>query len=174
MTGTGGLTFRPWRARDVDDLAPHASNPNIWLNLNDAESWIGVNPLLVGPPIHFTVDLDGSPVGGVGIELPDDDTPTAKIGYWVAESYRGRGIGGAAVVRATSGWRRVQHSAVRSTWGRQDTSHCRNRPCLDRPWLASPIRQDERARAALAGRPTRLTFARRTAKARPLRSIDSG
>lgn len=108
MTAPAGLTFRTWRTRDVDALLEHANNWKIWINLKDrfphpytredAESWIGMNHLVLGPPLHFAIDLDGTAVGAVGMEMLDDvNHRTAIIGYWVGEPFWGRGIATAAV-----------------------------------------------------------------------------
>jgi ribosomal-protein-alanine N-acetyltransferase len=102
------LTFRTWRTRDVDALVEHANNRNVWINLKDrfphpytradAESWIGMNHLVLGPPVNFAIDVGGQAIGGVGVEpLEDVFHRTAVIGYWVAEPFWGRGIATAAV-----------------------------------------------------------------------------
>ncbi len=102
------LTFRTFRSTDVESLVKHADNRNIWRNLKDrfphpytvedAETWIGMNHLVLGPPVNFAVDLDGQVVGGVGLELGDDVTAkTAQVGYWIAEPYWGRGFATRAV-----------------------------------------------------------------------------
>jgi ribosomal-protein-alanine N-acetyltransferase len=102
------LTFRTWRTRDVDALVERANNRNVWLNLKDrfphpytradAESWIGMNHLVLGPPVNFAIDSGGEAIGGVGLEPLDDVFHrTANIGYWVAEPFWGRGIATAAV-----------------------------------------------------------------------------
>jgi RimJ/RimL family protein N-acetyltransferase len=102
------LTFRTWRTRDVDALVERANNRNVWLNLKDrfphpytkadAESWIGMNHLVLGPPVNFAIDVAGEAIGGVGVEpLEDVFHRTANIGYWVAEPFWGRGIATAAV-----------------------------------------------------------------------------
>ena len=101
------MTFRTWRSTDVDALVRHANNRNIWRNLKDrfphpytaadAEDWIGMNHMLIGPPVNFAIDVDGEAVGGVGLELLDDvHERTANVGYWVAEPFWGRGLGTSA------------------------------------------------------------------------------
>jgi RimJ/RimL family protein N-acetyltransferase len=108
MAPPSDLTFRTWRTRDVDALVERANNRNVWLNLKDrfphpytradAESWIGMNHLVLGPPVNFAIDLGGEAVGGVGVEPLDDVFHrTANVGYWVAEPFWGRGIATAAV-----------------------------------------------------------------------------
>src|SRR4051812_14632904 len=69
------LTFRTWRSKDVDALVEHANNRKIWLNLKDrfphpytaedAEGWIGMNHLVIGPPVNFAIDLDGTVIGAI-------------------------------------------------------------------------------------------------------------
>lgn len=108
MTALGELTFRTWRSKDVDALVEHANNRKIWLNLKDrfphpytredAESWIGMNHLVLGSPVNFAIDLGGNAVGAVSAEpLEDVFHRTANIGYWVAEPFWGRGIATRAV-----------------------------------------------------------------------------
>ena len=108
MAPPSDLTFRTWRTRDVDALVERANNRNVWLNLKDrfphpytradAESWIGMNHLVLGPPVNFAIDSGGEAIGGVGVEPLDDVFHrTANIGYWVAEAFWGRGIATAAV-----------------------------------------------------------------------------
>jgi ribosomal-protein-alanine N-acetyltransferase len=105
---TPELVFRTWRSGDVDALVEHASNRNVWLNLKDrfphpytaedAETWIGMNHLLVGPPVNFAIVVEGKAAGGIGLDLMDDVLErTASVGYWVAEPLWGRGIATAAV-----------------------------------------------------------------------------
>jgi RimJ/RimL family protein N-acetyltransferase len=108
MAPPADLTFRTWRTRDVDALVERANNRKVWVNLKDrfphpytradAESWIGMNHLVLGPPVNFAIDLGGDAIGGVGLEpLEDVFHRTATIGYWVAEPFWGRGIATAAV-----------------------------------------------------------------------------
>jgi ribosomal-protein-alanine N-acetyltransferase len=108
MAAPADLTFRTWRTRDVDALVEQANNRNVWINLkdrfphpytrDDAECWIGMNHLILGPPVNFAIDLGGEPVGGVGVEpLEDVYHRSANIGYWVAEPHWGKGIATAAV-----------------------------------------------------------------------------
>jgi RimJ/RimL family protein N-acetyltransferase len=104
------VTFRTWRTGDVDALVRHANNRNVWRNLKDrfphpytrahAEDWIGMNHMLLGPPVNFAIaiDVDDEAVGGVGVELLEDvQQRTANVGYWVAEPFWGRGIATRAV-----------------------------------------------------------------------------
>jgi ribosomal-protein-alanine N-acetyltransferase len=97
------LTFRTWRARDVEPLSRYANNRNIWINLldrfphpytrKDAERWINLNHATLSAPINFAIELDGEAIGGVGLDRRlDVRSGTADIGYWVAEPFWNRGI----------------------------------------------------------------------------------
>jgi RimJ/RimL family protein N-acetyltransferase len=108
MASPLGLVFRTWRARDLDPLVEYANNRKVWANLKDrfphpytredGQAWIGMNHLLIGPPVNFAIELEGQAVGGVGLELLDDVFHrTASVGYWVGEPLWGRGIATAAV-----------------------------------------------------------------------------
>jgi ribosomal-protein-alanine N-acetyltransferase len=102
------LLFRTWRARDLDALVEYANNRKVWMNLkdrfpfpyteNDAEEWIGMNHLLIGPPVNFAIVVGGKASGGVGLDLLEDiHQRTASIGYWVAEPLWNQGIATEAV-----------------------------------------------------------------------------
>jgi ribosomal-protein-alanine N-acetyltransferase len=108
VANTSELVFRTWRSRDVESLVHYANNKNIWMNLkdrfphpytaSDAEDWIGMNHVLVGPPVNFAIELQGEAIGGVGLELLEDVLEqTANVGYWLAEPFWGRGIATAAL-----------------------------------------------------------------------------
>jgi ribosomal-protein-alanine N-acetyltransferase len=94
--------LRPWRPEDADDLVRHANNRRIWLNLRDgfphpytiadADRWL--NLANAQPPTrNFAIVVEGEACGGIGL-LPKDDVyfRSAEIGYWLGESYWGRGI----------------------------------------------------------------------------------
>jgi ribosomal-protein-alanine N-acetyltransferase len=112
VASTDELVFRTWRSTDVESLVKYANNKNVWMNLkdrfphpytaDDAEDWIGMNHVLVGPPVNFAIELKGEAIGGVGLELLEDVLEqTANIGYWLGEPFWGRGIATAAVQFAT-------------------------------------------------------------------------
>jgi ribosomal-protein-alanine N-acetyltransferase len=95
--------LRPFRRGDEDSLAENISNENIARSTlripypyekRDARSWIGHN-LRLGrlknrSEIHFAIDVNGSVVGGIGLEKMDGYE--AEIGYWLGETYWGQGI----------------------------------------------------------------------------------
>lgn len=101
------LILRKFVADDAKRLAFLANNKNIWLwlrdgfphpySLDDAKAFINNiasnDDLLIRAIIH-----DGELCGSIGV-LPLNDVyrKTAEIGYWVAESFWGRGIATAAI-----------------------------------------------------------------------------
>lgn len=105
--------IREWRQGDERSLVRHADNRHVWRNLRDAfphpytlaqaEAWVGQACAAV-PRTAFAIEVDGQAVGGVGLRLGQDvHRRTAEIGYWLGESYWGRGIM-TEVVRAMSAW----------------------------------------------------------------------
>jgi [ribosomal protein S5]-alanine N-acetyltransferase len=70
--------------------------------LADAEYWIHSN-LLIDPPINFAVSAEDQFAGGAGFILKKDiHRKSVEIGYWLGESFWGKGIGSlviAALVR---------------------------------------------------------------------------
>jgi RimJ/RimL family protein N-acetyltransferase len=107
----GPAIARPWRDSDRASLIAQANNRKVWRNLKDrfphpyteeaANAWLGLarsDPDKAG----FAIEVDGLAVGGVGlVPLEDVHAIGAHIGYWLGESYWGRGIM-TAVVRAVS------------------------------------------------------------------------
>lgn len=94
--------LRPWREGDEDALSRHASNRNIWNNVRDffpnpythrdAHSWVRSNKAYLQPN-NLAIDIDGQAVGNVGFTVKDDIYRfNAEIGYWLSETFWGRGI----------------------------------------------------------------------------------
>jgi ribosomal-protein-alanine N-acetyltransferase len=93
---------REWRPGDVDSLVEHANNVKVSRNLHDAfphpytradaEAWIEKTSADHSDTV-FAIEVDGKAVGGIGFNLGKDvDRRTAAIGYWLGETYWGRGI----------------------------------------------------------------------------------
>lgn len=103
------LTLRSWQPDDLDSLVEQANNPKIAQFLTDAfphpytreagQAFIE----RVGkkdPTEVFAIVVDGKAVGGIGIH-PQGDLmrKNAELGYWLGESYWGRGIVSEAIRR---------------------------------------------------------------------------
>jgi RimJ/RimL family protein N-acetyltransferase len=94
--------LRPWLHTDIDSLVRCANNPNVAGNMTDgfpspylrenAEAFIKMasahDPMQI-----FAITVDGEAIGGIGLHLQTDiHRKNAEIGYWLAESYWGKGI----------------------------------------------------------------------------------
>ena len=95
-------TLRPWRAGDEPSLERYANNRNVSRNLRDrfpypytaadAKEWIAF-AATVTPPQHFAIVVDGSAVGGIGVEPGQAERRrSAEVGYWLGEPFWGHGI----------------------------------------------------------------------------------
>ncbi len=93
---------RSFRETDAAELARHADNRKVWLQLRDRFP----HPYSVDnarqfiafarggdPETAFAITVADRPVGSIGVELRDDvERCSAEIGYWLGEPYWGRGI----------------------------------------------------------------------------------
>jgi RimJ/RimL family protein N-acetyltransferase len=114
--------IRPFRADDAPSIATHANNRKVWRNLRDlmphpyaladAESFIST--VLADPrPTHFAIEVDGAAVGGIGLRLRDNiERVGAELGYWLGESFWGRGILSEAVPAFTR-WAFAEFELIR-------------------------------------------------------------
>ena len=96
------FTLRPWNADDAESLVTHASNKQIARNLRDgfpypyrledAVKWLGmVNENK--DDIILAIEINEEAAGGIGLHgMKDVYRFNAEIGYWLSESYWGRGI----------------------------------------------------------------------------------
>ena len=95
-------TLRDWTPDDACSLARHANNPRIAAMMRDAfpspytlEDAHRFISMATGPTpdILLAILVMGEAVGGIGIHpLVDVKRRSAEIGYWLSESYWGRGI----------------------------------------------------------------------------------
>ena len=98
----GQCIVRHWSRADRDSLLENADNRNVWRNLGerfphpytgeDADGWFS---LLEGmaDPSHWAIEVDGVAVGGVGVDPGElEYARSGRFGYWLGESYWGRGI----------------------------------------------------------------------------------
>jgi RimJ/RimL family protein N-acetyltransferase len=94
--------LRPWRTTDVTSVVRHANNRRIWLNLRDrfpypyteqaGRLWLA-HVTSAAVITNFAIEVDGDAVGGIGF-IPGTDVEriSAEVGYWLGETYWGRGI----------------------------------------------------------------------------------
>jgi RimJ/RimL family protein N-acetyltransferase len=98
---------RSWKWSDAAALRRHADNRHVWRNLYDgfpspytltaARRWLA-HCLSQKPETSFAIEVDGECIGGTGIVLKEGPAlRTAEVGYWIGETYWGRGITADAV-----------------------------------------------------------------------------
>ena len=99
-----GFILRTMKMEDKTAFAKHANNPKIFENLrdrfphpyseSDAERFLqfvleGKDPMTT----NLTIEVDGEAIGNVSIFRKEDVyRKNAEIGYWIGESFWGRGI----------------------------------------------------------------------------------
>lgn len=97
-----GFVLREWYLEDAISLQQQANNPKVAAylldrfpypyTLTDAVSWLNTKIQQV-PMLNFAIDVEGKAVGGIGLEMRQDVyRKTPLLGYWLGESYWGRGI----------------------------------------------------------------------------------
>jgi RimJ/RimL family protein N-acetyltransferase len=102
---------RSWQASDVTSLVTHANNRNVSINLRDrfpfpyttrdAREFIKLAREMT-PECFFAIAVDGAAVGGVGfVPQHDVDRVSTEVGYWLGESFWGRGIATEALIALT-------------------------------------------------------------------------
>ena len=102
---------RPWRAGDLPSLVRHANNAAIAAQLRDvfphpytvADGRAFIDFAAGGmPPTALAIVVDGEACGGTGV-IPGrgNERRTAEIGYWLGETYWGRGIAPEALTLTT-------------------------------------------------------------------------
>jgi [ribosomal protein S5]-alanine N-acetyltransferase len=110
---------RSLQVADASSIAKHGNNRNVWMNLTDrfphpytvmaALKWI-TSP---ESETSFAIDVDGVAVGAIGVTLqPSPKHHSAEIGYWLGESYWGRGIASEAL-RALTDYAFEEYNLVR-------------------------------------------------------------
>jgi RimJ/RimL family protein N-acetyltransferase len=93
---------RHWRMGDADALLRHADNINVARQLRDRfpHPYTRANASLflkaatsAAEPSNLAIDVGGEAVGAIGyVPGMDVERYSAEIGYWLGESYWGRGI----------------------------------------------------------------------------------
>jgi [ribosomal protein S5]-alanine N-acetyltransferase len=101
------IALRPWLNKDLEPLAALANNKKIWDNvrdyfphpytLKDAREWLALNAGIT-PVLNFVIEVNGQFAGSIGI-VPKTDVyrNNMEIGYWLGESYWGKGIATKAI-----------------------------------------------------------------------------
>jgi len=95
-------TLRKWTPDDAGSLVRHADNPRISMamrdafpspyTLEDAHRFIRMATLPT-PDLFLAIEIRDEAVGGIGIHPLDDvKRRSAEIGYWLSESFWGKGI----------------------------------------------------------------------------------
>jgi ribosomal-protein-alanine N-acetyltransferase len=108
-TELADVTLRPWAATDAESLVHHANNRAIWRNMTglfphpytaeDAARWVDV-ATRPGRDVQRAICVGGVACGGIGLMAGTDvRQATAAFGYWLGETYWGRGIATAAARR---------------------------------------------------------------------------
>lgn len=107
----GDFELRPWQEGDQPHLVRHANDREIWRNLRDqfphpyraadADRWVR-QAARQQPVTDFAIVIDGYPGGGIGVKLRADvERCSAEIGYWLGQTFWGRGIMASAVRAVT-------------------------------------------------------------------------
>ena len=102
---------RSLRDTDAVELARHANNRKVWLQLrdrfphpykiDDARRFIAA-ARRGDPETEFAITVGGLAVGAIGITLGKDvERCSAEVGYWIGEPYWGRGIATRVLVEFT-------------------------------------------------------------------------
>lgn len=105
-------TIRPWKLEDAPSLAKALNNINIHNNLRDglpfpytvenANAFIQSMLDADKDKIYaFAITVDDEAIGSIGVFRRDNiHSRTAEMGYYLSESYWGRGLGTSAVKQA--------------------------------------------------------------------------
>jgi len=94
--------LRAWVRGDAHSVTKHANNPKIARQLrdrfphpyreSDAKSWLDAVTRTHSME-RLAIEVEGEAVGGIGLDLQTDvHRRSAELGYWLGESYWGRGI----------------------------------------------------------------------------------
>ena len=107
-----GYYIRSWDFADKPALLEYANNRAIWLNVRDrfphpyleehADGWLE-HVFEDNDSLQFAISHETKAIGAIGLEfLADVECKSANLGYWLAESYWGKGIATQAVKVCTS------------------------------------------------------------------------
>lgn len=118
----GDLQLRSWRKADLDALLRHANNPKIAANLRDQfphpytrRDGLEYLEFVRGqkPERSFALQYQGEAIGGLGFQIGLDIARiSAEMGYWVGETFWGRGFATRAA-EAASEWAFAEYKLTR-------------------------------------------------------------
>jgi RimJ/RimL family protein N-acetyltransferase len=93
--------LRPWFKDDLESLVRLANNPKVAANLRDifphpytradAESWLE-NCVRLQEGSALAIEVAGEAAGGIGLKFAAESAQAAEIGFWLGESFWGRGV----------------------------------------------------------------------------------
>ena len=93
--------LRPWREDDLNSLVRHANNQNVAANLRDefphpytradAEIWLA-NCGRLPEGSALAIEVAGEAAGGIGLKFAAESAQAAEVGFWLGETFWGRGI----------------------------------------------------------------------------------
>src|SRR5215218_517414 len=93
---------RQWRMQDADALVRHADNINVARQLRDRfpHPYTRANASMflkaatsAAEPSNLAIEVEGEAAGAIGyVPGIDVERYSAEIGYWLGESYWGRGV----------------------------------------------------------------------------------
>ncbi len=117
-----GCVIRLFQPNDRDAIVLHANHWNVAKNMrdrfphpytvNDAETWLALVSTQ-SPATNFAIATAEELIGGIGLDLQNDVfRRSAELGYWLGESYWGRGIA-TVVVRAFTRYAFEAHDLLR-------------------------------------------------------------
>lgn len=102
---------RQWQMTDAEALVRHADNINVARQLRDRfpHPYTRANASIflkaatsAAEPSNLAIEVDGEAVGAIGyVPGIDVERYSAEIGYWLGESYWGRGITTEALLLVT-------------------------------------------------------------------------
>ena len=117
-----GAEVRTWHKDDLEPLVHLANDRDVARRLRDrfphpyeTAHGLGFLHSVAQQPVEsvWAVALDGSVVGGIGLQLGHDiERVSAEIGYWIGRPFWGRGLATAAV-RAVTDYAFVQFELTR-------------------------------------------------------------
>ena len=118
----GDLQVRSWRKSDLDALLRHANNAKIAANLRDQFPHPYTRRDAIEylnfvrdqrPERAFALQYKDEAIGGLGFQIGlDIARVSGEIGYWVGESYWGRGFATRAL-RAITDWAFAEYKLTR-------------------------------------------------------------